>query len=136
MQTLSHLTHDEEHISGITKSVFQRYLFPNYPELGENLFKYLHHAANVNTSHLSANSFKQQAEKFLSVMNDQTVLENYVKMYSNMKGDGSIDPEGMKGLLYISYKIAMDSSRAASCIYAGQIINAVIVSCVSKFNIY
>ncbi|XP_043257495.1 restriction of telomere capping protein 5 [Colletes gigas] len=128
-KTLSHLTHDEERISGITKSVFQRYLFPNYPELGEKLFNYLHHTANVSTSHMSANSFKQQAEKFLSVMNDQTVLENYVKMYSNMKDDGNIDPEGLKGLLHISYKIAMDSSGTASCIYAGQIINAVIISC-------
>ncbi|XP_053988999.1 uncharacterized protein LOC128897051 [Hylaeus anthracinus] len=128
-KTLSHLTHDEERITGITRSVFQRYLFPNYPELGEHLFNYLHHVANVNTSYLSANAFKQQAEKFLSVMNDQIILENYVKMYSNMKGDGSVGPDGLKNLLYISYKIAMDSSGTSSCIYAEQIINAVIISC-------
>lgn len=133
LQTLYHLTHDEERISGITRSVFQRYLFPNYPELGENLFDYLHHAANASASHMSANAFKRQAEKFLSVMNDQTVLENYVKMYSNMKEDGSVTPEGLKGLLRISYKIAVDSSGGPSCIYIEQIVDAVIVSCVSKF---
>ena len=128
-KTLSHLTHDEERISGITKSVFQRYLFPNYPELGESLFSYLHHAANASTSHMSANAFKQQAEKFLSIMNDQAVLENYVKMYSNINGDGSVSPEGLKGLLHISYKIAMDSSGTPACIFVDQIINSVIVSC-------
>ncbi|CAK9818155.1 hypothetical protein ANTQUA_LOCUS9691 [Anthophora quadrimaculata] len=128
-KTLSHLTHDEERINGITKSVFQRYLFPNYPELGENLFNYLHHAANVNSSHMSANSFKQQAEKFISIMNDQSILENYVKMYSNIKEDGSVSPDGLKDLLNLSYKIAMDSSGTPSCLYAEQIINAVAISC-------
>lgn len=66
-------------------------------------------------------------------MIDQTVLENYVKMYSNMKEDGSVTPEGLKGLLRISYKIAVDSSGGPSCIYIEQIVDAVIVSCVSKF---
>ncbi|OAD60072.1 hypothetical protein WN48_06656 [Eufriesea mexicana] len=126
---LSHLTHEQERINGITISIFQRYLFPNYPELGEKLFNYLYHAANVSTSYLSVNSFKQQAEKFLSVMNDQTVLENYVKMYSNIKEDGSVSPEGLKALLNISYNIAMDNSGTSSCIYIGQIINAAVVSC-------
>ena len=83
--------------------------------------------------HMSANAFKQQAEKFLSIMNDQAVLENYVKMYSNINGDGSVSPEGLKGLLNISYKIAMDSSGTPACIFADQIINSVIVSCVSTF---
>lgn len=131
LQTLSHLTYEEDRIHGITKSVFQRYLFPNYPDLGDKLFDFLHYTANVNTSHLSANAFKQQAEKFLSVMNDQTVLENYVRMYSSLKGDGSINPDGLKALLNISYKIAMDNSGTPSCIFADQIINAVVLSCVS-----
>lgn len=130
-QILSHLTHEQEYINGITVSVFQRYLFPNYLELGEKLFNYLHHSANINTSYLSTNSFKQQAEKFLSVMNDHTILENYVKMYSNIKIDGSISPEGLKALLNISYNIAMDNSGISSCIYANQIINAAVVSCVN-----
>lgn len=136
LQILSHLTHEQERINGITVSIFQRYLFPNYPELGEKLFNYLYHAANVSTPYLSVNSFKQQAEKFLSVMNDQTVLENYVKMYSNIKEDGSVSPEGLKALMNISYNIAMDNSGTSPCIYTDQIINAAVVSCVSKFNIY
>ncbi|KOX78957.1 Restriction of telomere capping protein 5 [Melipona quadrifasciata] len=126
---LSHRTHDEERINGITASVFQRYLFPNYPELGEKLFNHLHHAANVSTSYLSANCFKQQAEKFLSVMNDQAVLENYVKMYSDIKGDGNINPDGLKALLNISYNIFMNNSGLSSCIYKGQIIDSAVSSC-------
>lgn len=68
-------------------------------------------------------------------MNDHTVLENYVKMYSNIKADGSISPEGLKALLNISYNIAMDNSGISSCIYANQIINAAVVSCVSKLTL-
>ncbi|XP_034190551.1 uncharacterized protein LOC117608903 [Osmia lignaria lignaria] len=128
-KTLSHLTYEEDRVHGITKSVFQRYLFPNYPDLGDKLFDFLHYTANVNTSHLSTNAFKHQAEKFLSVMNDQTVLENYVRMYSCLKGDGSVNPDGLKALLNISYKIAMDNSGTPSCIFADQIINAVVLSC-------
>ncbi|XP_076757195.1 uncharacterized protein LOC143427152 [Xylocopa sonorina] len=135
-KTLTHLTQEEERTNGITRSIFQRYLFPNYPELGDKLFDYLYHSANVNTSYLSANSFKQQAEKFLSVMNDQTVLENYVKLYSNIQGDGSVSPEGLKALMNCSYKIAMDSSGTPSCIYADHIINAAVVSCFhGKYNL-
>ncbi|XP_017876040.1 uncharacterized protein LOC108622592 [Ceratina calcarata] len=128
-KTLSHLSHEEEHVHGITKSVFQRYLFPNYPDLGDKLFDYLYCSANVNTSHLSANAFKQQAEKFLSVMNDHIVLENYVKLYSNVKGDGGMSPEGLKALLNMSYKIAVDSTGAPSCLYADLIMDAAVSSC-------
>lgn len=128
-KTLVHLTHQEEHTNGIAKSVFQRYLFPNYPELGEKLFDYLYHLANATTPYLNSNAFKQQAEKFLSVMNDEAVLENYVRMYSSVKGDGSVTPETLRALLMISYRIAMDSSGSPSCLYSEHIINSTIVSC-------
>lgn len=133
MQILAHLAHEEEHVNGITKSVFQKYLFPTHPELSEKLFTYLHHNAQATTTYISTTAFKQQAEKFLSVMNDQAILENYIKMYSNIKDGGNVTPETLKALLICCYQLAMENNSTSMCLRSEQIINAVVVSCVSKF---
>lgn len=132
LQILSHLAHEEEHINGITKSVFQKYLFPTHPELSEKLFTYLHHNAHATTPYISTTAFKQQAEKFLSVMNDQAILENYIKMYSNIKDGGNVTPETLRALLMCCYQLAMENNSTSMCLHSEQIINAVVVSCVSK----
>lgn len=126
-----HLAYQEEHVNGITKSVFQKYLFPTHPELSEKVFTYLHHNAQATTAYISTTAFKQQAEKFLSVMNDQAILENYIKMYSNIK-DGNVTPETLKALLMCCYQLAMENNSTTMCLHSEQIINAVVVSCVSK----
>ncbi|KAL2726672.1 restriction of telomere capping protein 5 [Vespula squamosa] len=128
---LSHLTYEEKHVHGITMSVFEKYLFPNYPTLAEKLFTYLHHSAEASTPHLTVSAFKQQSEKFLSVMSDQTILENYVTIYSNIK-DGDICPDLLRSLLMTCYQLAMDSTGTTTCIYIHRVVNAVVISCVSK----
>lgn len=115
--------------------MFEKYLFPNHPELSEKLFIYLHYNAHATTAYLSTGAFKQQAEKFLSVMNDQAVLENYIKMYSNIK-DGNVTPETLKSLLMCCYQLAMENNSSGLCLHAQQIINAVVVSCVSTIVRY
>lgn len=125
---LMHLAYQEEHVNGITKSVFQKYLFPTHPELSEKVFTYLHHNAQATTAYISTTAFKQQAEKFLSVMNDQAILENYIKMYSNIK-DGNVTPETLKALLMCCYQLAMENNSTTMCLHSEQIINAVVVSC-------
>lgn len=136
LQTLSHLAHQEEHVNGITKSVFEKYLFPTHPQLSEKLFTYLHHNAHATATYISTTTFKQQAEKFLSVMNDQAILENYIKMYSNIKEGGNVTPETLKALLMCCYQLAMENNSTSMCLHSEQIINAVVVSCVSKFIQY
>lgn len=133
MQILSHLANQEEHVNGITMPVFQKYLFPTHPELSEKFFTYLHHNAHATTTYISTTAFKQQAEKFLSVMNDQAILENYIKMYSNIKDDGNVTPETLRALLMCCYQLAMENHSTSMCLHSEQIINAVVISCVSKF---
>lgn len=123
---LSHLASQEEHVNGITKSVFERYLFPTHPELSEKLFNHLHHNAHATTVYLSTTAFKQQSEKFLSVMNDQAILENYIKMYSD---GGNVTPDTLRALLTSCYQLAMENNSTSSCLHSQQIINAVVVSC-------
>ncbi|KAF7400486.1 hypothetical protein HZH66_005670 [Vespula vulgaris] len=125
---LSHLTYEEKHVHGITMSVFEKYLFPNYPTLAEKLFTYLHHSAEASTPHLTVSAFKQQSEKFLSVMSDQTILENYITIYSNIK-DGDICPDLLRSLLMTCYQLAMDSTGTTTCIYIHRVVNAVVISC-------
>ncbi|KAG7207918.1 hypothetical protein KM043_009508 [Ampulex compressa] len=126
---LTHHSQQEERINGITSTIFERYLFPNYPEFANRLFTYLRCSANASTAYLSTTAFTQQVEKFLSVMNDQTVLENYIKMYSNITKDGHITPDSLKALMMNSHKLAMNSSGTNSCIYVEQMVDAVIISC-------
>ncbi|XP_014474777.1 PREDICTED: restriction of telomere capping protein 5 isoform X1 [Dinoponera quadriceps] len=128
-KTLSHLAHQEEHVNGITKSVFQKYLFPNHPELSDKLFTYLHHNANATTAYISIGAFKQQAEKFLSVMNDQAILENYIKMYSNLKDGGNVTPDTLKALLMCCHQLTMENNSTGLCLHSQRIISAVVVSC-------
>ncbi|EZA58764.1 hypothetical protein X777_14933 [Ooceraea biroi] len=128
-KTLSHLAQQEEHVNGITKSVFEKYLFPTHPELSEKLFTYLHHNAHATTAYISTSAFKQQAERLLSVMNDQPILENYIKMYSNIKDGCNVTPETLRALLMCCYQLAMENNSTSSCLYSHQIINAVVVSC-------
>ncbi|KAG5309704.1 RTC5 protein, partial [Acromyrmex insinuator] len=126
---LSHLAHQEAHVNGITKSIFEKYLFPTHPELSERLFTYLHHNAHATTAYISTTAFKQQSEKFLSVMNDQAILENYVKIYSDLKNGGNVTPETLRALLTSCYQLAMESNNTSSCLHSQQIINAVVISC-------
>ncbi|XP_058806957.1 uncharacterized protein LOC131673178 [Phymastichus coffea] len=104
---LTEISQKEEAVNGITRTVFQKYLFPHHQFLADRLFTHLHTSSKATTMHLGQSAFKQQAEKFLAIMNDQTVLENYVKMFSKNKEESEITPDGLKELLIISYRLAM-----------------------------
>jgi hypothetical protein len=80
---------------------------------------------------MTTTAFKQQTEKLLSMMNDEDLLENYIKMYSDIKNGGNVTPETLKALLICCYQLAMENNSTSSCLYSDQIINAVVISCVS-----
>ncbi|XP_033219637.1 uncharacterized protein LOC117174542 isoform X2 [Belonocnema kinseyi] len=119
----------EESVHGITASVIKKYLFPHHPELAERLFIYFHWSAKASTPHLGTTAFRQQAEKFLSVMNDDSVLESYVKIYSNLKEEGDVTPQTLKSLLMVSYTLAMGNDNIVTLLSAERTFNAVLISC-------
>jgi hypothetical protein len=143
LQILTEISQKEETVNGITPSIFQKYLFPHHPELADRLFSHLHASSKVTTTYLGQSVFKQQAEKFLAIMNDQTVLENYVKMFSENKEESEITPDGLRELLMVSYRLAMSGNRGDSCAQILNTVSAVVSACVSitmkqkfKYNKY
>ena len=115
----------------MTPKVFRKYLFPNYPELADKLFIHLHDLAKVTTPHISQSAFKHKAEKFLGIMNDQVILDNYVKMFSGSKNGNEITQDGLTDLLLVSYRLARNSTSCSSCPQLLRSVNAVITACVS-----
>lgn len=131
LQILAENALKEESINGITANMIKKYLFPRHPEFSERLFIYLHSHAKATTDHMSIIAFKQQTENLIGIMNDEIIIENYVKIYSNLKAEGDVNQKNLQSLLLISYVLAMDDDSMVTLLSAERIINAVLVSCVS-----
>lgn len=59
----------------------QKYVFPQYPDLGNRLFSRMHKTAKAKTKYLGVTAFRQQCEMYLSVLDDALIHEHYVKMF-------------------------------------------------------
>ncbi|KAJ3651107.1 hypothetical protein Zmor_017166 [Zophobas morio] len=127
----------EDHVHGITLSVFTKYLFPRYPILADKLFAYFHKSAKCKNTYIDTQSFKQQSEKYLSILDDEVVRDTFVKMFSS-EGDSSdvITPEGLRSLLMCGYHVSMDhySEGPQMCLSIGKTLKAVVDSCFHTKN--
>ena len=63
-------------------------------------------------------------------MNDEAVLETYVKIYSNLTEEGDVKTNNLKSLLMVCYTLAMGNDNMVTLLSAERIINAVLISCV------
>lgn len=123
---------EEEHgINGITGVIFAKYVFPKFPDLGMKLFKYLRHNSRAKTDHLGLTAFRQQCEKFLSILDDTVILENYVKMFGDLNETELIKPENLKDLLRTCYNLAMAHYQDGpqTCRLLDRTLNSVVQSC-------
>ncbi|XP_055624799.1 uncharacterized protein LOC129767691 isoform X2 [Toxorhynchites rutilus septentrionalis] len=123
---------EEEHgVSGITGDIFARYVFPRFPDLGLKLFKYLRHNSRAKTEHLGLIAFRQQCEKFLAILDDSVVLENYVKMFGDLNETDLIKPDNFKDLLRTCYNLAMAHYQDGpqSCLLLNRTLDSVVQSC-------
>lgn len=123
---------EEEHgISGITGDIFAKYVFPKFPDLGMKLFKYLRHNSRAKTEHLGLTAFRQQCEKFLGILDDSVILENYVKMFGDLNETELIKPENLKDLLRTCYNLAMAHYQDGpqTCRLLDRTLNSVVQSC-------
>lgn len=136
LQILSQIGQKEEGINGITQSVFRKYLFPHFPELADRLFRYLHTSSKATTTHLGQTAFKQQAEKFLAILNDEKILENYVKMFSENKEETEVTPNGLRELLMVSYRLTIFGSGGGFCTQLLNTVQSVVTSCVSIIKVF
>ncbi|XP_044007440.1 MTOR-associated protein MEAK7 isoform X2 [Aphidius gifuensis] len=127
---LNDLTYENENINGISVDIFTRYLFPNYKEFGNRFYYFLLTSSGTSSSYLNSPTFKQQVEKFLSQMNDRTLLDIYVQVYSNTTDDSSdVTVNALKDLFMMSYRLSMDDCLP-TCNYIEETIDAAVTSCV------
>ncbi|KAL5292495.1 hypothetical protein ACFFRR_011353 [Megaselia abdita] len=135
-QILHSKTQSQFGVNGIVCEIFVTQLFPNYSDLGTRIFKQLHANSRAKTKHLGTVAFKQQCERYLALMDDNKILEVYVKLY----GEPTEDPEkpdfitsdGVKRLLLTCYSIAMAHSTGngvgALCPQLDRTLNSVVKS--------
>ncbi|XP_061392269.1 uncharacterized protein LOC133327744 [Musca vetustissima] len=97
-------------VNGITSDVFVSQVFPQYADLGQRLFKFMHATSRATTSYLGTVAFRQQCERFLGIMDDAKILECYIRMYAQSDNPDFVDREGVTRLLHICYTIAMQHS--------------------------
>lgn len=116
--------------SGITDHVFAKYVFPRYPDLGLRLFHHFHTLSHAKTQHLGVTAFRQQCERFMSMLDDQKIVELYVRIFCNLNEENATK-EGVKNLLKLSFNIAMMhySGEAQMCPSIESTLDAVIATC-------
>lgn len=116
--------------SGITDHTFTKYVFPRHPELGMRLFRHFHTLSHAKTKYLGVTAFRQQCERFLSILEDTQIIEMYVRIFCNLNEENATK-EGVKSLLQKSFNIAMAyySGDAQTCPSIETTLNAVIATC-------
>lgn len=82
--------------SGITDHIFAKYVFPHHPDLGLRLFRHFHTSAHAKTNHLGVTAFRQQCERYLSLLDDQKIIELFVRIFCNPNEENATK-EGVKG---------------------------------------
>ena len=116
--------------NGVTDQIFTKYVFPRHPDLGMRLFRHFHTLSHAKTQHLGVTAFRQQCERFLSVLDDGKIIEMYVRIFCNPNEENA-SMEGIKNLLKCSFSIAMDhySGEAQTCPSIELTLDAVIATC-------
>lgn len=115
--------------SGITDHVFAKYVFPRHPDLGLRLFRHFHTLSHAKTQHLGVTAFRQQCERFLSILDDTKIIEMYVRIFCNPHEENATK-DGVKALLRLSFNIAMAhySGEAQTCPNLDGTLDAVIAT--------
>lgn len=109
----------------------QKYVFPQYPDLGNRIFCKMHKTAKAKTKYLGVTAFRQQCEIYLSVLDDALIHEHYVKMFivngssaikENVGGPQPLSDEelllintnGLTDLLLICFRIGVANYMASA----------------------
>lgn len=112
----------------------------HYPDLGHRLFKHLHTSSKATTTHLGQTAFRQQCERFLSVLEDSLLLEHCVKMYSDLEQTDIITADGFRTMLRTCFELTINhqpifeetlktSELNKICPMIEKTLNTVMVSC-------
>lgn len=117
-------------LTGICGEIFVKHVFPNNTDLGYRLFEFMHGASKAQTRYLGAIAFRQQCERFLGILDDAQILENYVKMFS--ESPESMTPDNLKALLRTCFGLAMahyQGGEHTTCPLLERTLTSVTASC-------
>lgn len=122
----------QEGINGVTLKVFTQCLFPRYPLFAEKLFNYFHKLSKSKNTYLSNSSFKQQCERFLAVLDDDTVRKILVQIFAS--SDENMTRDDMYSLFMSTYHVSMDhySGGPQMCLAINKTLTSVMESCFHK----
>ncbi|OWR54849.1 putative Ankyrin repeat domain-containing protein 13C [Danaus plexippus plexippus] len=128
---LAHRSQKEDGVNGVTEKSFTKYLFPMYPELARQFYNYVHRTAKCKNNHIPLSAFRQQCEKILAMLDDNAIIETYIRMFSSEPEEGNVTPNDLRALLYISYKLSMDHypEGPQACPMINKTLSAVIRGC-------
>jgi hypothetical protein len=87
--------------------------------------------SRAKTEHLGMAAFRQQCERFLGVLDDTLILENYVRMFGDYTDPDHVSPDHLKGLLMECHKLAMSNYSAGpqTCLLIDRTLSSVTNSC-------
>lgn len=116
--------------SGISDYIFTKYVFPRQPDLGMRVFRLFHTLSHAKTKHLGILAFRQQCERFLSILDDSKIIELYVRIFCYPSEDNATK-DGVKLMLKHSFNIAMSyySGDAQFCPLIELTLDSVISTC-------
>nr|XP_026488584.1 uncharacterized protein LOC113395230 isoform X2 [Vanessa tameamea] len=128
---LAHRSQKEDGINGVTEKSFTKYLFPKYPDLARQFYNYIHGSGKCKNKHVPLSTFRQQCEKILAMLDDSVIIETYVRMFSVDADEGTVTPDDLRSLLYISYKLSMDHypEGPQTCFMVNKTLTAVLRGC-------
>ncbi|KAL4710126.1 hypothetical protein ACJJTC_016528 [Scirpophaga incertulas] len=117
---------------------FQKYLFPKYPELARQFYKYMHRTGKCKNKHIPTSTFRQQCERILATLDDAAVIETYVRMFGAETDENMVTATGFRALLLTSYRLAMDHypEGPQTCLLINKTLSAVVNGCFNNKEIH
>ncbi|XP_045503405.1 uncharacterized protein LOC123700276 [Colias croceus] len=121
----------EDGVNGVTENSFTKYLFPRYPELARQFYRYIHKLGKCKNKHIPLAAFRQQCERILAMLDDSVIIETYVRMFCTDTEEATVTPDDLRSLLYVSYKLSMDyyPEGPQTCLLINKTLTAVVKGC-------
>lgn len=119
-------------VNGISDQIFVSHVFPKYPDLGNRLYKYFYISSRATTKYLGGTAFRQQCERFLSILDDTVILETCIKMYCDSEKMDVISPDCFRQLLKTCFSLTISvtsGEQAKSCPMIDRTLDSVISAC-------
>lgn len=107
------------------------YVFPRFPDLGQKLFQFFYTSSKASTQYLGVGAFRQQCERFLSIINDNIIIETLLKIFSTNDSMDFISPEGFRQMLKLCFEITTShlTEHNNLCFTLERTLDAVVDSC-------